>query len=106
MGASQYQVNWENDWSALFADQDVAFWDVPASGERGKVLEVFKTSFDPKSPMIDFGCGNGSQLVELAQQRSSVIGLDISAVAIESAIQMPDESELAMSAFYLLMQAS
>ena len=46
---SQYQANWENYWSTLFADDNLAFWDVLAQDGVNKAIDICKDRFDPRS---------------------------------------------------------
>ena len=85
MATSQYQTNWENYWSKLFKDRDTAFWDVPANLAVADALIRLKRSFDSTLPLIDFGCGNGTQTFFLAEYFSTVIGVDVAEAAIRQA---------------------
>ncbi|PZD74735.1 tRNA (cmo5U34)-methyltransferase [Acaryochloris thomasi RCC1774] len=85
MSESQYQTAWENYWRTLADDQEQAFWDVPSGTELSGLLQYFKDQFDPQLPLVDFGCGNGTQTFFLAEHFPQVLGLDVSAAAIQQA---------------------
>jgi SAM-dependent methyltransferase len=50
-------------------------------------IERFRPYFDPRLPVLDFGCGNGRQTRFLAKQFERVIGTDVSPRAIDLARQ-------------------
>ncbi|UJB72652.1 class I SAM-dependent methyltransferase (plasmid) [Acaryochloris sp. 'Moss Beach'] len=83
--ASTYQTNWENYWTQLFDSGEPAFWDVPTNKELAALLPELKVAFGVDLPLVDFGCGNGTQTLLLAQHFSHVIGVDISSTAIAQA---------------------
>lgn len=85
MKTSQYKKNWEGYWSKLFEDRDTAFWDIPPDLAAAEALPRFKDIFSPTLPLIDFGCGNGTQTFFLAKHFDSVIGIDVSEAAIKQA---------------------
>ncbi len=93
MNASQYQIAWDNYWRELTDDQDVAFWDVPSDAELSQLLLHFKDQFDPQLPLVDFGCGNGTQTFFLSEHFPQVLGVDVSAAAIEHARTKAQGSE-------------
>ncbi len=85
MEASQSEKNWEAYWSDLSADAATAFWDVPAELAAAVDLPYFQTVFDSVLPLVDFGCGNGTQTFFLAEHFPRVIGVDVARAAIEQA---------------------
>jgi len=82
---STYQTNWENYWTQLFDSGEPAFWDVPTNKELAALLPELKAAFDGALPLVDFGCGNGTQTLLLAEHFSPVVGVDISSAAIAQA---------------------
>lgn len=80
-----YQTNWENYWTQLFDSGEPAFWDVQTNKELAALLPELKAAFGGALPLVDFGCGNGTQTLFLAQHFASVIGVDISSTAIAQA---------------------
>lgn len=99
MNASQYNTAWENYWRGLADDQDVAFWDVPSDTELAKVLPHFQNQFAPQLPLVDFGCGNGTQTFFLSEHFPRVLGVDVSAAAIEQALTKVQSSEPSFEVF-------
>ena len=82
---NQYKTNWEDYWSRLFEDGDTALWDVPSDLAVADTLLRLKRSFDSTLPLIDFGCGNGTQTFFLAEYFSTIIGVDVAKSAIKQA---------------------
>ena len=85
MKNSQYKTNWESYWSKLFEDNDTAMWDTTSDLAIANALPRIKQAFEPSLPLIDFGCGNGTQAFFLAQHFDSAIGVDVSDAAIKQA---------------------
>lgn len=80
-----YGALWEKYWNDLPAGFGQAFWDASPDKSAAIHLPLFEQYFDPKLPLVDLGCGNGTQSPFLAQHYPSVTGVDISASAIEQA---------------------
>ncbi|MBW4718164.1 class I SAM-dependent methyltransferase [Saccharothrix obliqua] len=70
---------WEVFWRATARDGRPPLWDVPA--DLARLTEVL----DGSLPVVDVGCGNGTQAVQLAAHFERVIGADASAAAIDLA---------------------
>lgn len=86
-----------SDWRPHF---DSAFWDehygsAPAlwSGRPNPVL-VAEASDLPPGRAIDIGCGEGADALWLAQRGWSVLGVDVSQVALDRAAGPADEAGL------------
>jgi SAM-dependent methyltransferase len=88
LGAPRDQTRaWNRFWSGVRrtgADGDV-LWDVPHPDEAGFTEEQLRTHADLGLPMVDLGCGNGSRARTLAGFCPRVVGVDVSAAAIERA---------------------
>ena len=82
---STYQSNWDNYWSQLVESGEPAFWDVQTNRELAALLPQLQTAFAQEMPLIDFGCGNGTQTLFLAQHFTQVMGVDVSSAAIAQA---------------------
>lgn len=82
---STYGALWEKYWNDLPAGFGQAFWDAAPGKSAALHLPLFQSYFDPGLPLVDLGCGNGTQSPFLARHYTSVIGVDISASAIEQA---------------------
>jgi len=80
-------------WDAYWASVDHGgsggdvLWD--AATQRGLAWTRDQTvaHFDPALPVVDVGCGNGTQALLLAGHFRTVVGVDVSAAAIELARQ-------------------
>lgn len=83
--STPYGSLWESYWEELPSGFGEAFWD--ASPEVGAAvhLRLFEPHFDPALPLVDLGCGNGTQTPFLARHYERVVGVDISASAVAQA---------------------
>jgi SAM-dependent methyltransferase len=76
---------WEAFWKDLPDRAGAAFWDcAPAEGAAAHA-ELFKPHFDPDLPLVDLGCGNGTQTKYLAGLYDRVVGVDIAEAALNRA---------------------
>lgn len=76
---------WEAFWSDLPEGTGQAFWDCPAAQGVASHVKLFLPYFDRTIPLLDLGCGNGTQTRYLAGLFSQVIGADIAAAALARA---------------------
>ena len=89
---------WEGYWRA----GDV-LWDSDSLFERGQYADELLAHFDPALPVVDIGCGNGTHTRWLARHFSSVLGVDVSAGAVERARH---ESAVIPNAEYAVLDAA
>lgn len=82
---NDYLTSWESYWSSLTGEPDEIFWDVSPTEASQKDLQLFQDSIDSRLPLVDLGCGNGTQARFLANYFPTVIGTDISPTALEIA---------------------
>lgn len=75
-------------WDALYSERPT-IW----SGEPNAQLVAEASDLSPGSA-LDVGCGEGADAVWLAQQGWDVTAVDISAVAIERAVQHAEEADV------------
>lgn len=75
---------WERWWTALDGTPGEIVWDADAA-DLAADLQRFAASFDKRLPVVDFGCGNGRQTRFLGRHFTTVLGVDISPAAIDSA---------------------
>lgn len=78
---------WNRFWSGVRrtgGDGDV-LWDVPHPDEAEFTAAQLRTHADLDLPMVDIGCGNGSRARALAAFCPRVVGVDVSAAAVERA---------------------
>jgi SAM-dependent methyltransferase len=83
--ANRYLTSWESYWSTLSGTPSEIFWDVDPVHAAQQDLERFQNYADPRLPLIDLGCGNGTQTRFLADHFAKVIGTEISPTAVEIA---------------------
>ncbi|MGN9757381.1 class I SAM-dependent methyltransferase [Streptomyces sp. SD31] len=85
---SRYREAWEGFWRAAPAEQGAVFWDAEPALTAGRHLALFDAHLaDPGLPMVDLGCGNGTQTRFLADRFRHVLGADLSAAALDHARQ-------------------
>ncbi|MFE0720974.1 class I SAM-dependent methyltransferase [Streptomyces rochei] len=83
---SRYRMAWESFWSEAPEGQGAVFWDAEPMLTAGRHLAHFEPHLvDPGLPMIDLGCGNGTQTRYLAERFGHVVGADLSAAALDHA---------------------
>jgi SAM-dependent methyltransferase len=83
--AQHYHSVWKSYWGSLSGDYGEAFWDCdPAFGAAIDVPH-FAGLVDRGLPLIDVGCGNGTQTRYLGQHFERVIGVDVSEEAVAHA---------------------
>lgn len=78
---------WEGYWRGIRTtgrSGDV-LWDSGSLNERAQYADAVLTHFDPALPVIDVGCGNGTQTRWLAGIFPSALGVDVSTGAVERA---------------------
>jgi SAM-dependent methyltransferase len=83
---SRYRVAWEGFWSEAPDEPGAVFWDADASLTAEKHLPLFEPHLtDPALPLVDLGCGNGTQSRFLAGRFPHVVGADIAEAALKHA---------------------
>ena len=83
--AQPYLASWESYWSTITGAPGEVFWDADPVHAAQQDWPRFAPFCDPRLPLLDLGCGNGTQTCFLAQHWGSVLGLDISPAALEIA---------------------
>ncbi|MFJ3669190.1 class I SAM-dependent methyltransferase [Streptomyces sp. NPDC090106] len=83
---SRYRDAWESFWRAAPQETGAVFWDAEPALTAGPHLALFEPRLtDPGLPLVDLGCGNGTQTRYLADRFRRVVGVDLSAAAVEKA---------------------
>ncbi|WP_328660184.1 class I SAM-dependent methyltransferase [Streptomyces sp. NBC_00334] len=83
---SRYRGAWEGFWSEAPEDRGAVFWDAEPVLTAGRHLADFEPHLThPALPLIDLGCGNGTQTRYLAERFPHVVGADLSAAALDHA---------------------
>src|SRR5215510_1419411 len=80
-----YKDSWDSYWRDVTPRPGVAFWDSTPDHAARRELPLFSGAFDLKLPVVDVGCGNGTQTRYLADVFSRVIGVDVSEEALRGA---------------------
>ncbi|MEU1292712.1 class I SAM-dependent methyltransferase [Streptomyces sp. NPDC005840] len=80
---SRYREAWEGFWREAPEEPGAVFWDaepVLTAAHHLALYEPYLT--DPGLPLVDLGCGNGTQTRYLADRFPRVIGVDLSGAAV------------------------
>ncbi|MBT2393515.1 class I SAM-dependent methyltransferase [Streptomyces maoxianensis] len=83
---SRYKDAWEGFWSEASDEPGAVFWDAEPALTAGIHLALYEPHVtEPELTLVDLGCGNGTQTRFLADRFPRVLGVDLSAAAIELA---------------------
>lgn len=79
--------DWESYWKTVAqkGEESHVFWDASPETAALEDLRRFKPFMNAELPLVDLGCGTGKQSLFLAKHFPRVIGVDISASAIQIA---------------------
>lgn len=80
-------------WDAVYAD-DSAPWDI---GRPQAAFVRLADAGEIRSPVLDSGCGTGEHALMLAGRGHEVVGMDLSAVAVELARRKAAERNLTVT---------
>ena len=83
--ADHYRSVWESYWGTLSGASGEAFWDSDPAFGAAIDLPRFEGHADRGLPLVDVGCGNGTQTRFFAQHFQRVIGVDVSEEAVARA---------------------
>ncbi|MGW7051681.1 class I SAM-dependent methyltransferase [Streptomyces sp. NPDC054887] len=81
----RYVHAWESYWGDTPSTPGAAIWDSDPSLAAAPHLELFAPYADPSRPVVDVGCGNGTQTRHLARHFPLAVGLDLSHAGIARA---------------------
>ncbi|MFE7568297.1 class I SAM-dependent methyltransferase [Streptomyces sp. NPDC057539] len=81
----RYRESWEGFWAATSDTPGEAIWDSDPSFTSVPDSELLLPYADATLPVVDLGCGNGTQTRYLATRFARAIGVDLSHAAIEHA---------------------
>ncbi|GGL81024.1 methyltransferase [Streptomyces fumigatiscleroticus] len=82
----RYRDAWEGFWREAPQEAGAVFWDAEPDRTVGRHLALFEPYLtDPGLPLVDLGCGNGTQTRFLADRFPRVVGADLSAAALDHA---------------------
>ncbi|MEU7057775.1 class I SAM-dependent methyltransferase [Streptomyces sp. NPDC046197] len=83
---SRYRQAWEDFWREASGEPGAVFWDAEPAVTAAVHLPLLAPHLtDPGLPMIDLGCGNGTQTRCLADRFPHVVGVDIAHAAVAHA---------------------
>jgi SAM-dependent methyltransferase len=83
---TRYRNVWEGFWQEAPNEPGAVLWDSTAElTARGHLALFDPYVADRTLPLVDLGCGNGTQTVFLARHFDRVIGADLSAAAVMQA---------------------
>ncbi|MFH8489334.1 class I SAM-dependent methyltransferase [Streptomyces longisporoflavus] len=83
---SRYKEAWEGFWRDAPEEPGAVFWDAEPALTVGIHLALFEPHMTAAGlPVVDVGCGNGTQTRFLADRYPRVIGVDLSAAALAHA---------------------
>ncbi|MFF5338222.1 class I SAM-dependent methyltransferase [Streptomyces sp. NPDC013181] len=86
MGVSQrYRDAWEGYWAATSDEPGEAIWDAGADLSAVPHSRLLLPYADTALPVVDLGCGSGTQTRHLATLFPRAIGVDLSHAAVEHA---------------------
>lgn len=83
---SRYREAWESFWRAFPGRPGGVCWDAEPALTAGVHIALFEPYLtEPDLPLIDLGCGNGTQTRFLAERFPQVIGADLAPAALDHA---------------------
>jgi SAM-dependent methyltransferase len=83
---SRYREAWEGFWREAPGEQGSVLWDAEPVLTAGVHVALFEPLLvDHTLPMVDLGCGNGTQARFLADRFPRVVGSDLSVAAVDHA---------------------
>lgn len=83
---NRYQKSWDGFWGTLTGEISEVLWNVPHQDAVASDFKLFQDLIvDNALPLVDIGCGDGTQTEFFGQHVQQVIGIDVSAQAIEIA---------------------
>lgn len=81
----RYVHAWESYWGDTPYTPGAAIWDTDPSLTAAPHLELFAPHADAALPVVDVGCGNGTQTRYLARHFTRAVGIDVSHAGIAHA---------------------
>ncbi|MFE0098729.1 class I SAM-dependent methyltransferase [Streptomyces sp. NPDC059009] len=82
----RYREAWEGFWSEAPDEQGAVFWDAEPALTVGLHLALLEPHLAAIGlPVLDLGCGNGTQTRFLADRYPRVLGADLSGAAVDHA---------------------
>ncbi|MGJ5892298.1 SAM-dependent methyltransferase [Streptomyces sp. V2] len=92
----RYRESWEGFWTEAPEGRGEVFWDAEPEAAVESHLPLFTPHLlDPGLPLVDLGCGNGTQTRFLAGRFPRVIGVDLAEAALDRARRADPEGRAA-----------
>ncbi|AWT46338.1 MULTISPECIES: class I SAM-dependent methyltransferase [Streptomyces] len=88
--SENYRDNWESYWRETSDAPGEAIWDADPSLTAVPHCELLLPHADTALPVVDLGCGNGTQTRYLATRFARAVGVDLSHAAVEHARRAAD----------------
>ncbi|MEV7028392.1 class I SAM-dependent methyltransferase, partial [Kitasatospora sp. NPDC093558] len=83
---TRYRNAWEGFWQAAPDEPGGVIWDADPSRTAARHVALFEPHLkDRQLPVLDLGCGNGTQTRYLAEHFPHALGLDLSPAALDLA---------------------
>ncbi|MFD4601668.1 class I SAM-dependent methyltransferase [Streptomyces sp. NPDC058464] len=83
---SRYRNAWEGFWREASDEPGAVFWDAEPAVTAAVHVALFEPHLaDPGLPLVDLGCGNGTQTRFLAGRFPRVLGTDVAEAALDHA---------------------
>ncbi|MEV5608744.1 class I SAM-dependent methyltransferase [Streptomyces sp. NPDC052225] len=99
----RYKEAWESFWEDAPQEPGSVFWDSEPVLTAGLHLALYEPHVTaPDLPLVDLGCGNGTQTRFLAGHCPKVVGVDLSGAALDRAVH----ADPAKAADYRLLDAT
>ncbi|MEE4595904.1 methyltransferase domain-containing protein [Streptomyces sp. DSM 41524] len=83
--SERYRQAWESYWRETSDAPGDAIWDADPSLSAAPHLDLLAPHADTSLPIVDLGCGNGTQTRYLAARFGRALGVDLSQSAVEHA---------------------
>ncbi|MFF1867732.1 class I SAM-dependent methyltransferase [Streptomyces sp. CB03911] len=83
--SERYVRAWEGFWAENTGEPGEPFWDADPSLTAAPHTALFAAHADRTLPIVDLGCGNGTQTRYLAGHFPRAVGVDLSASAVAHA---------------------
>lgn len=96
---NRYATAWESFWGSTTGAAGEVFWDADPIHASQQDSALFRDYFNPRLPLIDLGCGNGTQTRFLANIFMTVIGTEIA----PAAVRLAEKTNSAANASYRLL---
>ncbi|WP_338702092.1 methyltransferase domain-containing protein [Streptomyces sp. Q6] len=99
----RYKDAWESFWEDAPQEPGSVFWDAEPVLTVGLHLALYEPHLVASDlPVVDLGCGNGTQTRFLADRYRKVVGVDLSSAAVDRAVH----ADPAKGADYRLLDAT